>query len=383
MGYQLDSFETPALESGGLLWGLGHRVGPRSGELGSYRTWKAAIVSGGIVDVMRPEMTSDPSSPAHGWTESPVPAVSVVIPIYNEGPNLEPLCERLERVLEDLGQPYEVIFVDDGSRDRSLEILRRLQEKYDAVRVIQLNRNYGQHAAVFAGLDLARGDVIVTLDADLQNPPEEIPRLLDKISEGHDVVAGWRQNRRDNAVRRLFSWVVNKLTCKVVGVEMQDYGCMLRAYRREVVDVLRKCGEVSSFIPALANTFAASPAEIPVAHDRRNNGRSKYGPFGLLRLTFDLIFGFSLLPIQMVSVAGMGIAVLGIGFGGFLVVRWLLGGAGSEGMFGLFAVLIFFVGIQVLALGLIGEYIGRIYMEVRRRPRYVIQRIYETKNQKS
>ncbi len=380
MGYQLDSLETPALESGGLSRGIGHQLGPRSAEEGFYKSWNAPIVSGGIVDVTRFEMTSDASAPERGWTESPIPAVSVVIPIYNEGPNLEPLCERLERVLEDLGQPYEVIFVDDGSRDRSLEILRRLQEKYDAVRVIQLNRNYGQHAAVFAGLDHARGDVIVTLDADLQNPPEEIPRLLDKISEGHDVVAGWRQSRRDNAVRRLFSWAVNKLTCKVVGVEMQDYGCMLRAYRREVVDVLRRCGEVSSFIPALANTFAAFPAEIPVAHDGRKAGRSKYGPFGLIRLTFDLIAGFSLLPFHLVSLAGMGITLLGLVFGGFLVVRWLMGGAGSEGMFAIFAVLFFFVGIQVLALGLIGEYIGRIYMEVRRRPRYVIQRIYETKN---
>ena len=271
-----------------------------------------------------------------------------------------------------------MIFVDDGSRDRSLEILCRLQEKYDAVRVIQLNRNYGQHAAVFAGLDHARGDVIVTLDADLQNPPEEIPRLLDKIAEGHDVVGGWRQNRRDHIIRRFLSWAVNKVTSKVVGVEMRDYGCMLRAYRREVVDVLRECSEVSSFIPTLANMFAASPAEIPVAHDRRSNGRSKYSPFRLLRLNFDLMTGFSLLPIQIVSLAGIGVSLLGLGFGAFLLLRRLLVGPEVEGVFTLFAILFVFVGIQILALGLIGEYIGRIYMEVRKRPRYVIQRIYES-----
>jgi undecaprenyl-phosphate 4-deoxy-4-formamido-L-arabinose transferase len=328
-------------------------------------------------------MTSEVGMSGRQEPDRPGPAVSVVIPVYNEEANLEALYERLERVLEEGGRAYEVIFVDDGSRDRSLEILCRLQEKYDAVRVIQLNRNYGQHAAVFAGLDHARGAVIVTLDADLQNPPEEIPRLLDKIAEGHDVVGGWRQNRRDHIIRRFLSWAMNKVTSKVVGVEMRDYGCMLRAYRRAVVDVLRECSEVSSFIPTLANMFAASPAEIAVAHDRRSNGRSKYSPFRLLRLNFDLMTGFSLLPIQIVSLAGIGVSLLGLGFGAFLLLRRLFVGPEVEGVFTLFAILFFFVGIQILALGLIGEYIGRIYMEVRKRPRYVIQRIYEAKNRAS
>jgi len=323
-------------------------------------------------------MTSDPHPSEQGRAERPVPVVSLVIPVFNEEPNLEPLYERLEPALEALDQPYEVIFVDDGSRDRSLEVMRCLQEKHEAVRVIQLNRNYGQHAAVFAGLDHARGDVIVTLDADLQNPPEEIPRLLDKINEGHDVVGGWRQGRQDHAVRRLLSWGVNRITSRIVGVDMRDYGCMLRAYRRTVVEILRSCSDVSSFIPALACTFASSPVEVPVAHDRRKGGRSKYSPFRLHRLNFDLLTGFSILPIQIVSLAGMGIALLGIGFGGFLLLRRLLVGPESEGVFTLFAALFVFVGIQVLALGLIGEYIGRIYMEVRRRPRYIIKRIYES-----
>jgi undecaprenyl-phosphate 4-deoxy-4-formamido-L-arabinose transferase len=322
-------------------------------------------------------MRNDVAALEREGAKSPAPAVSIVIPVYNEEANLELLYKRLEPVLEDLGRSYEVLFIDDGSRDRSLGILCRLQEKYEAVRVIQLNRNYGQHAAVFAGLDHARGDVIVTLDADLQNPPEEIPGLLDKIAEGHDVVGGWRENRQDHAFRRLFSWVANKVTSKVVGVEMRDYGCMLRAYRREVVEVLRGCSEVSSFIPALANTFAGSPTEIPVGHDRRKNGRSKYNPFRLIRLNFDLVTGFSLLPIQVVSLAGIGIALLGLGFGVFLMLRRLVVGAEAEGIFTLFAILFVFVGIQILALGLIGEYIGRIYMEVRRRPRYVIRKIFE------
>jgi undecaprenyl-phosphate 4-deoxy-4-formamido-L-arabinose transferase len=323
---------------------------------------------------MKSEAVPPPSEP----TKPIGPAVSVVIPVYNEEPNLERLHERLERVLADLGQPYEVIFVDDGSHDRSLEVLCRLQEKHEAVRVIQFSRNYGQHAAVFAGLDHARGDVIVTLDADLQNPPEEIPRLLDKISQGHDVVGGWRQSRQDNVVRRCLSWAVNRFTSRAVGVAVRDHSCMLRAYRRDMVDVLRNCSEVSSFIPTLANLYAASPTEIPVAHERRNHGRSKYSPFRLLRLNFDLVTGFSLLPIHLVSLAGLGIALLSLGLGGFLLLRRLLMGPQSEWMFVLFAVLCFFAGIQVLALGLIGEYIGRIYMQVRCRPRYVIQRVFET-----
>ena len=309
--------------------------------------------------------------------EDAMPSLSVVIPVYNEERNLDALYARLRPVLNRTGRPYEVIFVDDGSVDRSLEVLRRLHDAHRAVQVIALNRNYGQHAAVFAGLDHARGDVIVTLDADLQNPPEEIPRLLAQVEAGHDVVGGWRQSRRDPSIRRLLSWCVNRLTSFTVGVRMRDYGCMLRAYRREVVDTLRGCREISSFIPALANSFARSPVEVPVGHDNRANGRSRYGPFRLIRLAMDLMTGFSLLPIQVVSLAGIGIALLGVGFGVFLLVRRLFVGPEVEGVFTLFAILFVFVGIQVLALGLIGEYVGRIYLEVRRRPRYVVQAVYE------
>jgi undecaprenyl-phosphate 4-deoxy-4-formamido-L-arabinose transferase len=220
--------------------------------------------------------------------------------------------------------------------------------------------------------------VIVTLDADLQNPPEEIPRLVALVEAGHDVVGGWRQNRHDPLLRRWVSKAMNRLTSKIVGVQMRDYGCMLRAYRRDVVQVLRGCQEVSSFIPALANSFAHAPIEVPVEHASRAHGRSSYNPFRLIRLGFDLATGFSLLPIQTVSLAGIGIAVLGLGFGIFLFLRRLLIGPEVEGVFTLFAILFVFIGIQVLALGLIGEYIGRIYLEVRRRPRYVIEKILES-----
>jgi len=237
---------------------------------------------------------------------------------------------------------------------------------------VRFNRNYGQHAAVFAGMERARGDVVITLDADLQNPPEEIGALLRRLDDGFDVVGGARVSRRDPWFRRAASRLVNRTTSAIVGVRMTDYGCMLRAYRRSVVDQIVACHEISRFIPALANTFATAVAEVPVEHAPRREGRSRYGLLGLLRLNMDLMTGFSLLPIQAVSLAGVVVAALGLGFAVFLGLRRLLVGPEVEGVFTLFAILFFFVGLQILALGLIGEYVGRIYQEVRRRPRYVV-----------
>jgi undecaprenyl-phosphate 4-deoxy-4-formamido-L-arabinose transferase len=309
--------------------------------------------------------------------ESSVPAVSVVIPVFNEAGTLGALHERLARTLKDVGQSWEIIFVDDGSSDGSAAILRALHEQDRAVRVLRFNRNYGQHAAVFAGMQRARGGIVVTLDADLQNPPEEIPRLLQRMADGTEVVSGWRKSRHDPWPRRLASWAVNRLTSAAVGVPMRDYGCMLRAYRRSVVDRMLDCHEISRFIPALANTLAASTAEIAVEHAPRPDRRSRYGLFRLLQLNFDLLTGFSLLPIQAVSLAGVLVAALGLGFAVFLGIRRLLVGPEVEGVFTLFAILFFFVGLQILALGLIGEYVGRIYQEVRRRPPYVISEILD------
>lgn len=303
--------------------------------------------------------------------------LSMVIPLYNEAISVEKLHERLINTLESMGKSYEVIYVDDGSSDGTTGLLRRLQLKDPSVRVIVFNRNYGQHAAVVAGFERATGEVIVTLDGDLQNPPEEIPKLLAKIKEGYDVVGGWREGRQDSLIRRGLSYMINQVTSMIVGVKMKDYGCMLRAYRREVVERICQCQEISSFIPVLANSFAGSVAEIAVAHSPRRSGHSKYTLFRLLRLNFDLLTGFSLLPIQVVGFAGIVISFLGLGFALFLGVRRLLVGPEVEGVFTLFAILFFFVGLQILALGLIGEYIGRIYMEVRRRPRYVVKEIWE------
>ena len=303
--------------------------------------------------------------------------VSVVIPVFNEAPTLVDLHERLRRSLKDLGRTAEIIFVDDGSTDGSAELLRLLHEQDRTVRVIRFNRNYGQHAAVFAGMERARGTVVVTLDADLQNPPEEIPKLVARVAEGADVVGGRRVSRHDPWYRRLASALANRLTSAVVGVRMRDYGCMLRAYHRSVVDQIVACQEISRFVPALANTFARSVVEVPVAHEPRRHGSSRYGFFRLLRLNFDLLTSFSLLPIQTVSLAGVLVAALGLGFALYLGLRRLLVGPEVEGVFTLFAILFFFIGLQILALGLIGEYVGRIYQEVRRRPRYVISEVLE------
>ncbi len=302
------------------------------------------------------------------------PYLSVVIPVFNEEENLVELHARLATTLDRAGYDWEVIYTDDGSRDRSWEILEGLHaQDPERVRLVRFNRNYGQHMAVFAGFERVRGQVVATLDADLQNPPEELPRLVAKLEEGYDVVGGWRQARQDSWLRKLPSYVVNRITSKVVGVDLKDYGCMLRAYRREVVDAMNACQETSSFIPALANTFARDVVEIPVGHAQRQGGTSKYGLMRLLRLNFDLMTGFSVLPIQLVSLLGSVVALVGLGFGVFLFVRRLIVGPEVEGVFTLFAILFVFVGLQILGVGLIGEYVGRIYREVRQRPRYIVR----------
>jgi undecaprenyl-phosphate 4-deoxy-4-formamido-L-arabinose transferase len=305
------------------------------------------------------------------------PVLTVVIPVFNEAGTLADLHGRLQRVLKDTGETWEIVFVDDGSSDGSADILRALHAQDPGVRVVRFNRNYGQHAAVVAGFRMARGQVVVTLDADLQNPPEEIPRLLAAIAAGAEVAGGRRIQRQDPWTRRLASRLVNRFTSAIVGVRMEDYGCMLRAYRRPVIERILACQEISRFIPALANTFAASVVEVPVEHAPRVSGRSKYGPLRLLGLSCDLLTGFSLLPIQAVSLAGIAVAALGLGFAAFLGVRRLVVGPEVEGVFTLFAILFFFVGLQILALGLIGEYVGRIYQEVRGRPQYVVAEVLE------
>jgi undecaprenyl-phosphate 4-deoxy-4-formamido-L-arabinose transferase len=304
--------------------------------------------------------------------------ISIVIPVYNEAANLRQLWRRLCDVMNSCGRPYEVIFIDDGSSDDSLMILREIAAAAAGhVRVVELARNFGQHAAIIAGFRHVRGDVVVTLDADLQNPPEEIPRLLEAIDEGYDVVGGWRENRHDSAYRRFASRLHNRLTSLIVGVPMHDYGCMLRAYRRHITDTVAACNEKAAFVPALANSFAKRVAEIKVAHEARAQGQSKYNLLGLAKLSLNLVTGFSMIPIQALSLTGIGVFILDAGFAAFLMAHRLIYGPQEEGaLWTLFAVMFFFIGLLFLALGLIGEYVGRIYLEVRRRPTYLVRAVH-------
>jgi undecaprenyl-phosphate 4-deoxy-4-formamido-L-arabinose transferase len=300
--------------------------------------------------------------------------VSVLVPVLNEEESLQELNERLEATLESMGKAYEIIYVNDGSTDDTQKMIEHFRQRNPRVKIIEFNRNYGQHMALFAAFERAAGRIMVTIDADLQNPPEEIPRLVEKAEEGYDVVATYRRGRQDSILRRWPSWIVNKITSRLVGAKLRDYGCMLRAYSREVIDSINLCQESSSFIPALANTYARRIVEIEVGHEERKRGVSKYSLFRLLRLNFDLMTGFSLLPIQVIGILGVLIALVGLIFALFLFIRRLIVGPESEGLFTLFAVLFFFMGIQIFALGVIGEYVGRIFQEVRRRPRFIKRR---------
>jgi undecaprenyl-phosphate 4-deoxy-4-formamido-L-arabinose transferase len=304
------------------------------------------------------------------------PYLSIVIPVYNEESNLVPLMERLYPVVKGTGRPFEIIFTSDGSRDRSLEILLHMVRQYPGVKVVEFNGNFGQHMAILAAFEMSRGEIVITLDADLQNPPEEIPRLTAEIEKGFDVVGTIRQKRQDSLFRKLASRVVNITTNKMTGMKMNDYGCMLRAYHRNIIENINRCGESTTFIPALAQTFASNPTEIEVAHAERSAGESKYSLYKLIRLNFDLMTGFSVVPLQLFALFGIVTSVLSLAFGLFLLVRRFIVGAEVEGVFTLFAILFFFIGIIIMGIGIVGEYVGRIYQEVRKRPRFVVRKTY-------
>ena len=310
------------------------------------------------------------------------PRLSVVIPVYNEEAGLQALFDRLYPALDGLGTTYEIILVDDGSRDRSAAALREQYGKRpDVTRVILLNGNYGQHLAIMAGFERCRVDVVVTLDADLQNPPEEIGKLLAKVEEGYDYVGSIRTARRDSLFRRWASRLINALRERTTRIKMTDQGCMLRAYSRTIVNAINSCREVNVFIPALAYTFARHPTEIEVRHEDRMAGESKYSFYQLVRLNFDLMTGFSIVPLQMFSLLGIVVSLLSMAT--YVIVigsRWLQSGSLWEGLRAIFDrdILAFFlIGIMLFGLGLLGEYVGRIYQQVRARPRYLVAAVLE------
>lgn len=308
--------------------------------------------------------------------------VSVVIPVFNEEANLPRLLPRLVPVLQGLGRPWEVVFVDDGSRDRSLALLKQAAREHPGqVKAVELLRNAGQHMAIMAAFGETDGEYVITLDADLQNPPEEIPKLVAKMDEGHDVVGTVRAKRKDTFFRKSASRLVNRTTALLTGMRLGDYGCMLRGYHRDVVDVMTASDEVSTFIPALAQLYSRTPAEIEVAHEERAEGESKYSLLRLVRLNFDLMTGFSVVPLQLFGLLGFLTALFGVAFGLFLLVRRVVVGAEVEGVFTLFAIAFLVMGVIMAGVGMVGEYVGRIYQQVRGRPRFLVRRVHEGKEE--
>jgi undecaprenyl-phosphate 4-deoxy-4-formamido-L-arabinose transferase len=319
-------------------------------------------------------MTANPLQPA--------PQLSIVIPVYNEEEGLQALFDRLYPAMDQLQAKlnlrYEIIFVNDGSKDRSAGMLAaQFDLRPDVTRVVLFQNNFGQHMAIMAGFEYARGESIITLDADLQNPPEEIALLAAELIKGHDYVGTIRSNRQDSWFRKTASRAMNHLRQRITRITMTDQGCMLRGYSSRIVNLVRQCNESNTFIPALAYTFAANPTEIEVKHEERFAGESKYSLYQLIRLNFDLVTGFSVMPLQLFSIFGM---LLALGSGtlfALLLVRRFVLGSEVEGVFTLFALTFFLIGVMLFGLGLLGEYIGRIYQQVRERPRYVVQTVLE------
>lgn len=308
------------------------------------------------------------------------PSLSVVIPVYNEEAVLAALFERLYPALDALHVGYEIIFIDDGSRDRSAGILAaQFERRADVTRVILLNGNFGQHRAILAGFAHCRGERVLTLDADLQNPPEEIPRLLAAMDQGYDCVGTVRRERQDKAWRRWASRAMNRLRHGLTGIEMSDHGSMMRGYSRRVIGLINQCSEMNTFIPALALQFAENPTEVEIAHEARHAGESKYSLYRLIRLNFDLVTGFSVVPLQVFSMLGIVVSLLSGAMFVLLAGRRLVLGPEEGGTFTLFALLFLLMGLALFGIGLLGEYVGRIYQEVRARPRYVISAVLERK----
>ncbi len=306
--------------------------------------------------------------------------ISVVIPAYNERENVEPLYRKLKEVLDSLGDEYEILFVDDGSTDGTFEVLRSIAERDRRVKVIKFKRNYGQTAAMYAGFDHAKGDVIITMDADLQNDPEDIPKLLEKIKEGYDIVSGWRKDRKDPLIsRKIPSWIANWVISKVTGVALHDYGCTLKAYRSEIAKRYRLYGDMHRFLPALAKRFGARITEIPVNHRPRLYGRSKYGIDRTLRVILDIFLVKFLNEYITKPLYVFG----GIGFlmftAGFLIELYLtfikifkgedIGGRPLL----ILGVLLILAGIQLISTGIIAELIVRTYYESRGEKPYTIE----------
>ena len=306
--------------------------------------------------------------------------LSLVIPVYNEEENLTELIARTTAACDKLDCTTEIILVDDGSADRSMEMIIEASQKDPRIVGVILTSNFGQHAAVTAGLQTSRGKYVVTLDADLQNPPEEIYKLLEKLREGYDVVGSIRENRKDTLFRKVGSKMVNLMVRKLCnGKTMTDYGCMLRGYSRNVVDAILLCHENGKFIPMLAMTYARKSVEVHVKHAERAAGESKYSVMKLIALQYDLLTGTSTFPLRLLTFFGFCVGAFGVVFGLYIFIRsqidkdW-----GAYGTFAMFAVVFVLMGAQFASMGLLGEYIGKIHLNARSRPQFFIESVHRS-----
>jgi undecaprenyl-phosphate 4-deoxy-4-formamido-L-arabinose transferase len=303
--------------------------------------------------------------------------VSVTIPVHNEAENIDELCRRLTETLEEQPYPYEIIFIDDGSTDGTVRTLEANREINRKIRVIKLQRNYGQHIALVAGVEYTKGNVIVTLDGDLQNHPEDIPLFITKIEEGYDFVSGWRVKRYDSLLRKIPSFFLNKLICRVTGAKLHDYNCGINAVRKSIIGDMRIHGERRKFLPALMATLAASTCEVKVGHSARAKGKSQYDFFKLVGLMADFVSTFTIKPFRIIGVTGGALFLLSVLFG----ITYLAARA-----FGLITpmpktvvtlFIAFFSGIQFAILGFVGEYLVRIYHLLQQDSLFQVETIIE------
>src|SRR5450631_3303417 len=316
-------------------------------------------------------------------SESPI-RYSIVVPFFNEQENIPPLYMKLTEVMDAIGEPYELVFVDDGSRDNTFKVLSEIYEHDRRVNLVRLRRNFGQTAGLKAGFDFARGEIIISMDGDLQHDPEEIPRFLEKIEEGYDLVSGWRHDRKDHwLMRQLPSRVANWMMAKLSGIDLHDFGTTFKAYRREIIQEIQLYGELHRFIPALASSMGAKIAEVPIVNLERKNGKSNYGIGRTIRVFLDLIIvkfllDYSTRPLQFFGLLGMGGVSLGLLIAVYLSVEKFAHNVAimqTHGPLLLLAAALFVSGIQFISMGLLGEISSRTYYESQNKPIYALREV--------
>lgn len=327
---------------------------------------------------MAPQTIAQPA-PAVMDTDT-APDISVVIPLYNEEESIPQLYDTLTRVMNEYGRSYEIVIVDDGSKDKSFSLLKNLAREDHRLRVVRFRRNFGQTAAFAAGFDHAKGEVVVTMDADLQNDPRDIPKLMEQVDAGYDIVSGWRKDRQDRFLdRKLPSMIANRLISNVTDVSLHDYGCSLKAYRREILKDVRLYGELHRFIPALASQVGGTVTEVPVNHHARKFGKSKYGISRTIRVVLDLIGvwflgSYGTRPLHIFGGFGLLATILGVAVGFYLtVVKFALGQDIGDRPALLLAVALVLIGVQMVMLGLMAEMVTRTYYESQNKPIYIVR----------